>query len=350
MIRWKFGSAQLQTNAVVAGDRAYAKLLKGKSNRYLLVTAQATLTVTAAVSAILGLGSVWQIFDEIGIDEGGKDFKVDPRFFIAITEALSQSTRTKTRMTSLSASPVTLREQIVIPFEYLYLAGKPGETRFRERDLSVDTQFFYALNAVNNGMAKLATGGTATITNVSVTVQQYFDNELTAEPPLFKPYWMQKRVPVVASNPQLALDIDTRDLIAGVTILQNTTGKGMVTDIINKVGMAGATQDFIGRGQLVNWDEFARGKELEFGGDVYAGPLGGVVHQNFRQSGRLSNVVNPNQDNTIQLLFDAQPSVVAGAVASEILVLFHLLRRESIQRVQDGVWVTAPALPGNLAA
>jgi hypothetical protein len=349
VIRWKFGSAQLQTQAVVAGDRAYAKLLKGKSNRYLLVTAQATLTVTAAVSAILGLGSVWQLFDEIGIDEGGKDFKMDPRFFIAITEALSLGVRTKTRMTSLSASPVTLREQILIPFEYLY-GGKPSETRFRERDTGVDTQFFYSLNNANNGIAKLASGGTATITNVTVAVEQYFDNDILSDAPLFKPYWQQKRLAVAAANPQLALDIDYRDIIAGVTILQNTTGKGMVTDIINKIGMSGATQDFIGRGQLLTYDEFARGKDgIEYGGDVYAGPLGGIVHQNFRQSGRLSNCVNPNQDNLIQLIFDAQPSVVAGAVASEILVLFHLLRREAVQR-PDGAWVTAPVLPANLAA
>jgi hypothetical protein len=349
VIRWHFGSAQLQVDAPVAGDRAYARFVKGKSNRYLRVTARATLTVTSAVSAILGLGSLWQAFDYIGIDEGGKDFQIDPRLMLALTESLSQSARTKTRVTSLSASPVALVEQIDIPFEYVN-GGKPGETRFRESALDVDTRFFYVLNGTANGLAKLVTGGTATLTNVTVTVEQFYDNDLMSEPPLFKPSWMQKRLPVTGTNTALALDVNVRDLVGGITILQNTTGKGMVTDIINKFGMSGATQDFFGRGQLLNYDEFARGMEAEYGGDVYASAKGGVVHINFRQSGRLSNALNPNQDNTIQLLFDAQESAVSGAVTSEILVLFHLLTRNAVQRKGDGVWVTNPVLPKNLAA
>lgn len=349
MIRWKFGSEELQVDAPVVGDRAYARFLKGKSSRQLLVTAKATLTVTAPVTSILGLGSIWQCFDSIGIDEGGTDFVVDPRFFVALTEALSPSARTKTRMTSLSASPVTLIEQIVIPFEYMF-GGKPGETRWRESDLSVDTRFFYILNGTANGMAKLASGGTATITGVSVSVEQYFDNELKSDGnvPLFKPTWMQKNLTVSAANPLLPLDVQFKDIIGGITILQNTTGKGMVTDIINKVSLRGANQDMIGRAQAMQWDNFARGKELEYGGDVYAGPAGGIVHHNFRQSGRLSNALNPGQDSTIQLVFDAQPSGVSGAGTSEIRVLYHLLRRQAMQRKGDGVWVTAPNLPANL--
>jgi hypothetical protein len=353
MIRDKFGSAQLQAAAVVAGDRAYAKLQKGRSNRYLLVTAQATLTISVAVTAILGLGSVWQLFDLIGMDEGGGgSWQSDPRFFIQISEMLAMSKRTATRVTSLSASPVTLREQILIPFEYLN-GAKPGETRFRERDISVDTQLFYVLNGVNNGIAKLVTGGTATITNVTVTVQQYFDND-DADPtgetaPLFRPWFEQKRVAVVGASPNLTIDVTTKDLIEGITVLQNTTGKGMVTDIINKIGLTSADTDFLGRGQLLTFDEFARSKELEFGGDVYAGPAGGIVHHSFRYGGRLSNLLNPNQANTIQLQFDAQPSGVAGAVASEIVVLFSTLQRYPFQRTQDGVWITAPVLPASLA-
>jgi hypothetical protein len=73
------------------------------------------------------------------------------------------------------------------------------------------------------------------------------------------------------------------------------------------------------------------------------------VHHSFRYGGRLSNLLNPNQANTIQLQFDAQPSGVAGAVASEIVVLFSTLQRYPFQRTQDGVWITAPVLPASLA-
>jgi hypothetical protein len=352
-IRDKFGSAQLQTQPVVAGDRAYAKIQKGRSNRYWLATAQATLTITTAVTAILGLGSVWQLFDAIGMDEGGAgSWTVDPRMFIALSEALCKSKRTATRVTSLSASPVTLREQILIPFEYLD-GAKPGETRFRERDLSVDTSFFYVLNGLNNGIAKLVTGGVATITNVTVQLEQYFDNDdddITGmSAPLFRPWFEQKRLPVVGASPNFFIDVTTKDLIEGITILQNTTGKGMVTDIINKIGLTSTDTNFIGQGQYLNYDEFARAKEYEYGGDVYAGPAGGVVHHNFRYGGRLSNLLNPNQASTIQLVFDVQPSGVAGAVSSEIIVLFSTLQRYPFQRKQDGVWVTNPVLPANLA-
>lgn len=348
-IRWKFGSQELQVDAPVAGDRAYARLLKGKSNRWLCITVEADLAITVAVSAVLGVGSILQCIDAWGIDEGGKDPGVDPRFFIALTEALSKSTRTKTRVTSLSASPVHLVEQVDIPFEYLE-GGKPGETRWREMDLAADTRFFYILNATNSGIAKLVSGGTAALTNFKVTVTQEWDNDVNAAPPLFRPAWIQKRIPVVGTNPDLQFAIGLKDICQGMTILQNTSGKGMVTDIINKFSLKGDSQDFIGRGSQRIWANFARGKEREFGGDVYAGPLGGIVHQNFRQSGRISNCLNPGQDSTITLSFDCQLSVTAGAVTSEILVLFHLLQRKGVQRAVDGMWVTSPVLPKDLVA
>lgn len=124
-VRSKFGSAPLQVDAPVAGDRAYARFIKGKSSRYLTVTMKGLLTIATPVTAILGTGSIFQALDSIGIDEGGKDnFVADPRLFSAVTEALALSSRTKTRVTSLSASPVQLVEQIHIPFELLFAGDR----------------------------------------------------------------------------------------------------------------------------------------------------------------------------------------------------------------------------------
>lgn len=339
MVRHTFGLKQLQADAVVAGDRAFAQLIEGRSNRWLLLTLAATLTITVAVTSIVGLGSVAQIFDYIGLDMAGRDVQVDPRHWLAVSETLSQSARTATRVTSLSATPVSLKEQIMIPFEYLY-GGVPGETRFRENDIKTRTRVFYQLNGTNNGLANLVQGGTAAISAVTVKVQQYYDDDTTMKPPLFRPWWKPLTLAVPVANAEAFVDLDLKDLCRGITILQNTN-KGMVSDIINKVALRGARQNIIGAGQLVTYDEFARGMEFRTGGNVYASPLGGIVHVNLQESGRLTHCLNPNQDSNLRLYFDVQPSSVAGMTFSEVRILLHLLERNAVLR-SDNQYVTAP--------
>ncbi|HEY6201350.1 MAG TPA: hypothetical protein VI231_22290 [Candidatus Binatia bacterium] len=340
MIRNTFGSRQLAAQAVVAGDRAIATLVAGRSNRWLLITLTATLTITAAVTSIVGLGSVAQIFDSIGLDMGGDAVRVDPRHWLAIGEHLSGSKHSATRVTSLSASPVSLVEQLIIPFEYL-AGGRPSETRFRENNIALGTNVVYELNGTNNGIARLVRGGTAALTNITVNVQQYYDDNVIARPPLFRPWWKPLTLNIAAASPEIPLILDLKDLCRGITIIQDSD-VGMVTDVINKIGLRGSRSSIIGGGSLLNFKEWARGQEYRSGGDVFASPGGGVVHINFQESGRLANCLNPTQDASLALYFDAQPTAAAGATQTNIRVLLHLLQRNPQVRAGDGQYITAP--------
>lgn len=349
MIRNTFGSKQLQCDAVSAGNRAYVSLIEGRSNRYVVLTITAILTISVAVTSIVGLGSVVQLFDYIGLDMGGRDVQVDARHWITISDYLSASKRTSTRVTSLSASPVTLIEQVYIPFEYLH-GGNPGETRFRENDIKLRTKAFYTLNNVNNGIANLVGGGTAAITAVTVTAEQYFDDDKTMHPPLYRPWWKTLTLPVGASNTEAYVDLDLKDLCRGISIIQNTD-KGMVSDIIKGIGLRGASTNYLGSGLMLTLDEFARQLEFKSGGDVYVSATGGALHINLQESGRLSHCLNPTQDSNFRLYFNVATSLKAGITKSEVLILLHLLERKALQR-DDGQWVTAPdpMMPQRLVA
>lgn len=346
MIRHTFGNKDLQCDPVSAGNRAYANLIEGRSSRYLLLTLAATLTISVAVTSIVGLGSVAQIFNYIGLDMGGHDVQVDPRFWVCLSDYLCESTRTYTRVTSLSASPVSLVEQVIIPFEYLG-AGNPGETRFRENDIKLRTRAFYELNGTNSGLANLVTGGTAALSNITVNVQQYFDDDKTMMPPLFRPWFKTLILPVASANTEAYIDLDLKDLCRGITILQNTANKGAVSDIITGLSLRSATTNYIGSGQMLNLAQFVRGLEYRSGGA--GGANLSCFHINLQESGRLSHCLNPTQDGNFRLYFNCAPSGVSGATGSEIRILLHLLERKAEQR-DDGLYITAPdsIMPANL--
>lgn len=345
MIRHTKSHAQLSMDAAVAGSRSYGQFVEGRNNRYVQVILKCQLIITVAATAILGIGSAAQIFDEIGIDENGKDMPANPMAWVAISEFLRASAGTAVRATSINTGTYNLVETIIIPFEYLFSA-RPRESLFRERNPSARLRVFFKLNGTNNGLAKLVQGGTATVGNVTATGVQFYDDDPTAHTPLFKPAWKEIFLPIPSASTGflLYLDLNPDEVLRGMTILQNTANVNLVSDIINKIALRGARQDVIGRGDLVLYDDFARSQEFEAGGNVYATPNKMFVHYNFQKSGRLSQCLNSQQDTNFRLLFDAQPSVTLGATGSEIRVLLHLLRRDPYQR-QDGTFVTAPKLP-----
>lgn len=349
MIRHTKGHAQLDAEACVAGQRNYATLVEGRSNRWVLALVKATVTTTVALTSVLGLGSALQVFDQMGLDENGKDMAMHPMFLLLISEFLRGSAATATRLTSVGTGTYNLVEQVILPFEYLY-GAKPRETHFRERNPSARTRFFYNLNGTNNGLGNIGNGGTATVTLVSVEVLQFFDDDPTAGDPLFKPQWREVTLPIPSSsaNWKMQIDLAPDEILRGVSIMQNTNNRSIVGDIINKVRFAGSRQDIIGRGGLVNYDGWARSQEFEAGGNVYATPNKSLVHYNFQKSGRLAQCLNSQQDAQFAFYFDAQPSSVAGATGSEIRVLLHLLKRDPYHR-QDGSYVCAPQLPAYLA-
>lgn len=341
-----FSVEQLQVDAVSAGNRAAARWLRGKTTRFLIVTILATYTCTVAVTSIKGLGSIVQAFDEFGIDENGTATAVDPRLLLAASEALRASAATATRVTAVGTQTTSLREQLKIPFEMVWALGGgiPNETRFRERDPGLDTKFFYTLNNTSSGVDKIKTGGTAALTNVSVAVQQAFDDSEFAKNPLFKPGYRQLSIAVPSTSAALKLDLQLDSAVRAITILQDSD-VGMVTDIISAFRLYGSRQAYLGKSGQLNWDQFSRSKEFDEGGNVYSSPGGGIVHHNFTEFGHLSNALTPMYDSNFQLELNATPSVTSGATNSRVLVLLHTLNRDPQKDIflrKDKIWVVAP--------
>jgi hypothetical protein len=145
------------------------------------------LNITVAGTGILNRGSILAAFDTMGIVENGKDRQfIDPRILRYIAECAAPSQVTAVRAANAAIQANTaLRETFRVYFAHPF-SLTPRETNFIVRDPSQDFSFFHVLNGVNNGVAKIIAGGTATLTNVTVKVQQTMD-EYEGNRPYFIP-------------------------------------------------------------------------------------------------------------------------------------------------------------------
>lgn len=338
---YTYGEYNLGTEAPVAGKRAYAQLEAGRHTRFLTMLVAATLQITVAATAVINGGSVLAAFDDLGVNEAGRDQMFgDPRLWSFFSELHRPSAGTSTRLTSVGVQTVQLREQLLIPFENPY-SVVPREVALREADVKKALRLFYSLNGTNNGIARIVNGGTATLTALSVSAQQHTDeHELVL--PAFAPRaeMISLKIPQAGKYEVL---LPASDYIRGLTILQDTATLGYQSDIITDIQLKGDRNWFIGNAGPVPYEDFARRQEFEYGGNVFAAVNKALVHVNFQKYGRLSKILSPAQDTGLKLIFTAAPSVVAGAGASEIKILVHKLERD--QRTgPDGRRVTSPAL------
>lgn len=328
-----YGITQGEDMAVVAGRRTYVDLEPGRKNRFLLVTINAILTITVAVTTIQNLGSAAAIFDEMGLDDGGTITAVgDPRSFEFASEFMRGSQGTRTRATALGAGTYNLIERILIPFEY-FQAGKPRETQYLNADARKRFRFFMTLNGTASGLAKLVTGGTATVTGVTVKVHQHYDlGEMAL--PQFAPRWSELVAGVPATNTRQVIELSPgNDWIRGITILQETAAVGLVSDIIRNLQLRFQDEILIGQNGLVDFAQLAAAQEFESGGNVFAANGGSIVHLNFQTHGRLSKIISPYDGSVLRLVLDATPSLSAGA--SQVKILLHKLSRDVVAGVVD---------------
>lgn len=348
-IRFSDGYDDLNADPVSAGARAYSNFLSGKSTRYLLILVTLTLTITGAVSAILGVGSPIQVFDEVGLDMGGTVTAFNPYHLIGISDYLTNSKRTYTRATSTGTGTYNLSEQFILPFEYPNRQIMASEVRFRENNTAEATRFFYKLNNTSNGLAQLVSGGTAAITNVAVKVSQRHDPDQLVDAPLFRPWFEEKSFPVTTNLAKAELTLTFDQLVRGVTILQ-LTDKGVVNDIITDFGLWANSTKYIGDTGLVNFQRYAQGSEYDdLGADVFSTNGGKILHIDFAKM-KLSKCLNPNQDTNFRLMVNGQPSSASGVNWSKVVVLLHTLERNPKQRASDHMWITRENLPPELNA
>lgn len=351
-IRYTYNYDDIAAEAVRAGKRAYAKFLRGKSTRWLTATLALTLVIAVGGgTAVRGVGSPWQIMDEVGLDMGGRATAFSPYHLLALSDYLTSSKRTYTRLTCVAAGTYNLVEQVIIPFEYPNRQMRGSEVRFREDDTTKDMSFFYKLASAsgNPDASKIvAANGSVDINTITMTVSQNYDGDLLADPPVFRPWFEEKAVDVTQATTKGFIDLELTDLTRGITILQ-MSDLGLVSDIINKIRVKGTNYSYLGDNDLVDYANWARGQEFEdMGGDVYAPSAGGMIHVDFAKL-KLSKALNPNQDGNFRVYVDAQPSSLAGAASSQIVVLLSTLERNPKLR-PDKQYVTSPTLPASLDA
>jgi len=295
----------------------------------VVITARATVTITvAAVTAIRNLGSVFAIFDRLRLNEGGPDTGTgDPRSFAFASEFKRGSAGTSTRLSSTAVGVTNLIERMVIPFEQLQAVLR--ETRYRVANPGV--RWNLIMDVAADPAARLVTigGATVVVSAISLDVRQYVAGANDALLPVYAPRYRQRELGISGAGTAQEIELDVgRDRLRGLTILQETATTGLVSDIINGFRLIDDEDQYIGEDGTITWSDLAADQEFVSGGNVFAGNNGSIVHLDFAEAGRLSHTLNTPRERNLRCVFDAQPSV-AGAGASRIRILSHLLSREN---------------------
>jgi hypothetical protein len=345
-VAYKFNVNPRPSITGVPGQRVFSRLINGVQTHYVQLRASGNFTIATAVTSIRNKGSIWAMWNFIGIDENGRDrVLIDGRALRAMSEAFSQGNLSFQRLTSTAAGATSLIESARIYFAHP-LAAAPAETVFKERDPRQTLQVFgqLAADALGASPAELVTGGTLVsfATTPVLQIEHGYD-DITGELPVFVPSIRQQIVPVASANTQLTEFIKTSNFIRFILIQQDSDA-GEVGDIINSFALRADGDDIVGPGQVV-WDDILRGQEFEFGGNVYemwgsATGSGGTPGNaqgvglgqsaylmiNFQQNGRLSNVLSPALLN-LRFEFNVSTSGQAGASNSKIRLTIGELER-----------------------
>lgn len=305
------GNAATSTN----GQRQYSRLINGVRSYGVFLHARARVQIAvAAVTNIRNRGSVWALFNEVGIDENGTDRHLyDGRVLRFLSEMHAPSALTATRLTNTAVGTYNLEESAMIWFSHP-LSAAPQESVFRELDARQLLQVF--ANGSTDPVGALVTigGATVTIDQVSIEVYHIYDAR-SQELPLFIPTARQIVQAVSAANPQLEINLKTSKFLRALVIQQDTAGFGEVSDILTAYALRGDFRDIVGPQQtLTDADQFLQ--EFEFGGLVLSNQA--YLGLNFQRGGKLSNVVNPSDD--VNLRIEANVGVSASGTASRLRI------------------------------
>lgn len=298
-----------------AGERKGVRLINGTRSWGVLLHAKATVDITAAGSAVRNRGSVWAIFDEVVVDENGSDRHLyDGRVLRFLSEMHAPSALSSTRLTGAGIQAGTvIQESAMIWFAHP-LQAQSFETAFREADARQTLEVF--VKQSSNALATLITGGTGTVTAISVSVTQLHDPRSTVRP-VFIPIARETTQAIAGANTKEEIFIKTPHHIRAL-VLQQEDDAGERSDIINKIALRGDFRDLIGPQQL-SLEEITRLGEFEFGGSVFASQS--QIGFNFQRSGRLSNVINPADDVNLRFELDVSASGTNPKVRLAVLEL-----------------------------
>jgi len=318
----------------VVGQRRAARMNNAVQTHYVQLLAQAQVDITTLFTDVLNRGSVWALFDEVGISDGGDDVMLlDGPTLRFMSEMHSPSALDFRRLGTAGVQAATIiRESAKLYFAHP-LSANPSETVFRERDKGNQVEVFVnqkAAGATLNGLARGA--GVGAVTNVTVDSTQHADR-FTPAPPLFIPTVRQMVVPVAAANPALEAIIKVQNPLRAIIVKQETD-QGEVGDIITSLRLLSDTRQIIGP-NFESWRKLTQEQQYEFGGDVFDDASGygqnGYLGLNFQTAGRLSNVLDAPREPNLRFEFNSLPSAQTGATNSRIrITLIELERRAGL--------------------
>lgn len=329
--------AQLQTlqmsTTAPSGFRQTSQILSGFRTHSFRLTARATLTLAGGpATALRNAGSVWGAISNVGLVENGVDrWNVPGLFLRYLSEMVAPQPQPFQRVTAFANGAYTLEESVIIPFAWP-LGVTPVETCFVERNPRQASFVFAVLNPA--GTQLVATPGTAVFTNVTISVEQIYD-DLLAIKPLFVPTARMVQQQITGASTNLDFFLRTTERLRAVIIGQQTD-IGDVEDIISAAALRGDFRDIIGPGQ-VTWDDLVKGwATYLYGGGIRNFGFSATAAQpttdtylglNFQEAGRLGNTLDPNTDVNLRLNLTAQPSVTGGAATSFVNAMLIELER-----------------------
>lgn len=340
------GLATISPATVGAGTRGYARMISGVRTLGIRLRIRATATLAAGPkTALRNAGSLWACVDQVGIEENGVDrVNVPGKYLRVLSEMVAPGQLPNTvRIASYADGAVVLEETAVIPFAWP-LGAQPVDTCFLQRDPQATCQVFVMMNSVTT-TTQLATTGTVTLSNITVEVQQVYDDSVDLKP-YFIPTYRMISEPINAAVTAFPIWLRTAKYLRGIIVGQDTS-VGEVNDIINNLALRGDNRDLIGP-QSVSFEDLATNALWEFAGPFFAHGYDASVAAtqpsthvylpiNFQRQGRLGNILNPLRDFNLRVEVDGQASVTAGAAASTVRIMMM-----ELERVQG---LTAPELP-----
>lgn len=320
--------------APVAGQRRTARMNNAVQTHVIELLPQAQVDITAAFASLLNRGSVYGIFDEVGVSDGGDDvILLDGPTARFISEMHAPSALDKRRLAGVGIQAASIIRESARLFFAHPLSANPSETVFRERDPRNQVEVFVKLRA-DGGIGGLANGGggVGAVSAVSVALFQDADR-FSAGDPFFIPVIRQVVVPVASANPALEALLKVQNPLRAIIVKQETD-QGEVGDIITSLRLLSDARQVIGP-NFVSWRELTQAQAYEFGGDVFTDGVGygqnGYLGINFQTAGRLSNVLDAPREPNLRFEFNSTPSAQAGATNSRIrITLVELTRRAGL--------------------
>ncbi len=299
------------------GVRSGSRLNNKVWTQYLQLVAEEQVDITVAGTAVRNRGSAWASFEEVAVNDGGKDIVLaDGPTLRFISEMHAPSKLTPRRVAGAGVQAATIiREALRIHFSHP-LSAFPAETLFRERDSDniVEVQVKW-----NNAITALATGATGTVTNPKVTILQKAD-VLTAEKPAYIPFLRFVEKPVAAAG-VLELELKSRYTIRAI-VLKQFSDNGEDGAIITSLRLLSDVRDIIGP-NFLSWRDLTLEQEFEYGGDVFSDGTGlgqnGYLGLNFQEGGRGSNVLDASREPNLRFELQVAPSGPNSRVRAYLL-------------------------------